>query len=184
MMKPLRALWVILLVVTFGSAPVAASAAAATASDSTDRLVELEKKAALEDRNKALVKRWLEELWNQGDYRVAGVLLAEDFERHSTDHPASGPDAYLAIIKSCHDGFPDSNIVQVDELLAEGDRVFVRWRWTGTHQADFLGVPASGKRIDVLGEDVIRIQDGRITDVWPLFDPLRVLLQIGAIEQR
>jgi predicted ester cyclase len=59
----------------------------------------------------------------------------------------------------------------------------LRWRWTGTHTAPFRGIAPSGKSIDVLGEDVIRIQDGRITDVWPLFDPLRLMLQIGAISE-
>jgi steroid delta-isomerase-like uncharacterized protein len=150
--------------------------------DSVSRLAVLESKARLEAANKALVKRWLQELWDEGDFSVAGELLSADFTRHSAEHPANDPDAYIAIIRSCHDGFPDTEIIQVDELLAEGDRVFVRWRWTGTDQAEFLGVPATGKAIDVYGEDVIRIQDGRITDVWPLFDPLRVMLQIGAIK--
>ena len=147
------------------------------------RLAELESQEAAEMANKALVKRWLEELWNQGDYRVANQLLAAEFQRHSEGYPASGPDAYVAIIKSCHDGFPDSKIVQVDELIADGNRVFVRWRWTGTHRAEFRGIGASGKTIDVLGEDVILIQDGKITDIWPLFDPLRLMLQIGAVQE-
>ncbi|MDZ4728351.1 MAG: ester cyclase [Xanthomonadales bacterium] len=151
--------------------------------DAAKRLAVLEKQAALEAANKELVQRWLEELWNQGDYRVASELLAANFERHSAGYPASGPDAYVAIIKSCHDGFPDTRITQVDELIADGDLVFVRWRWTGTHQAEFRGVPATGKAIDVLGEDVIRIADGKITDVWPLFDPLRLMLQIGAVKE-
>lgn len=150
--------------------------------DSATRLATLESKAQQEAANKALVKRWLEELWDAGDYSKVGEILSADFQRHSEGYPASGPDGYVAIIQSLHDGFPDSKITQVDELLADGDRVFVRWRWTGTHLADFRGIPASGKAIDVLGEDVIRIQNGRITDVWPLFDTLRALLQIGAIQ--
>jgi steroid delta-isomerase-like uncharacterized protein len=144
----------------------------------------LQAKAQQEAANRALVGRWLEELWNQADFSVVGELLAPEFQRHSAEQPASGPDAYLAIIKSCHDGFPDSNITLADEPLADSDRVFVRWRWVGTHQAAFAGIPASGRRIDVVGQDVIRIRDGRITDIWPLFDPLRLMLQIGAIEQR
>jgi steroid delta-isomerase-like uncharacterized protein len=156
---------------------------AAASSEVSPRLAELEAKTEQEAANKALVKRWLEELWNQGNFVVAEELLSPDFQRHSEGYPASGPHAYAAIVKSCHDGFPDTRIVQVDELIADGDRVFVRWRWTGTHQAEFRGVAATGKAIDVLGEDVIRIQDGRITDIWPLFDPLRLMLQIGALTE-
>ncbi|GAB5413720.1 MAG: hypothetical protein Cons2KO_13230 [Congregibacter sp.] len=143
----------------------------------------LEAKAATEAANKQLVRRWLSELWDQGNYKVAASLLSADFERHSEGYPATGPAAYAAIVKSCHDGFPDTKIVMVDELIADGDRVFVRWRWTGTHTAPFRGIAPSGKSIDVLGEDVIRIRDGRITDIWPLFDPLRLMLQIGAISE-
>ncbi len=156
---------------------------AAVSDEGGQRLAELEAKAQQEAANKALVERWLEELWNQGNFAVAEELLSADFRRHSEGYPASGPQAYAAIVKSCHDGFPDTRIVQVDELIADGDRVFVRWRWTGTHLAEFRGVAATGKPIDVLGEDVIRIQDGRITDIWPLFDPLRLMLQIGAVTE-
>ena len=143
----------------------------------------LEAKAAQEAANRALVRRWLSELWDQGNYTVATELLAPDFRRHSEGYPAVGPEAYADIVRSCHEGFPDTKITMVDGLIADGDRVFVRWRWTGTHTAVFRGVPASGREIDVLGEDVIRIRNGRITDIWPLFDPLRLMLQIGAVEQ-
>lgn len=147
------------------------------------QLPALEAKAATEAANKQLVRRWLSELWDQGNYEVASSLLSADFKRHSEGYPATGPEAYAAIVKSCHDGFPDTKIVMVDELIADGDRVFVRWRWTGTHTEAFRGIAPSGNAIDVLGEDVIRIQDGKITDIWPLFDPLRLMLQIGAISE-
>lgn len=146
-----------------------------------DKLAAFEAKAALEASNKALVRRWLAELWDEGHFAVASELLSPDFKRHSEGFPATGPEAYAAIVKSCHDGFPDTRIIMVDELIAEGDRIFVRWRWTGTHTEEFRGVAPTGNAIDVLGEDVIRIQDGRITDIWPLFDPLRLMLQIDAI---
>ncbi len=136
---------------------------------------------ALEQANKDATKRWLSELWDQGEYAVATELLTADFRRHSEGYPAVGPEAYAAIIKSCHDGFPDTKISLVD-LIAEGDKVFVRWHWTGTHQAEFRGVAATGKEISVYGEDLILFRDGKISDIWPLFDPLRLMLQIGAIE--
>jgi len=137
---------------------------------------------AQEDANKEITRRWLSELWDGGDYAVAAELLTADFKRHSTELPATGPEAYAAIIKACHDGFPDTKITLVD-LIAENDKVFVRWHWTGTHQADFLGVPATGKPIDVYGEDLIIFRDGKISEIFPLFDTLRVMLQIGAIEK-
>lgn len=161
--------------------PLGSVTAAWGAESDAERLARFDARADQESQNKALVRRWLAELWDQGDFAAASELLSADFTRHSQGFPARGPDAYAAIVKSCHDGFPDTRIVMVDELIAEGDRIFVRWRWTGTHKAEFRGFPATGKSIDVYGEDVIRIHDGRITDIWPLFDPLRLMLQIGAI---
>jgi len=138
-------------------------------------------RTAMEKANKEITRRWLSELWDGGNYAVAAELLTADFKRHSTELPATGPEAYAAIIKACHDGFPDTKITLVD-LIAEDDKVFVRWHWTGTHQADFLGVPATGKPIDVYGEDLIIFRDGKISEIFPLFDTLRVMLQIGAIQ--
>jgi steroid delta-isomerase-like uncharacterized protein len=173
--RPLVASVLLLVLGASGSGPLHGDAPGGPAA--------LEAKAAREAANKALVRRWLDELWDQGDYAVANELLVPDFRRHSAEYPANDPAAYAAIVKSCHDAFPDTRISLVDELIADGDRVFVRWRWTGTHRAAFRGIAATGRAIDVLGEDVIRIQDGRITDVWPLFDPLRLMLQLGAIER-
>jgi steroid delta-isomerase-like uncharacterized protein len=151
---------------------------------SRDKLAAYDAQAALELANKNLVRRWLAELWDGGDFAIASELLASDFKRHSEGYPATGPVAYANIVKSCHDAFPDTRIVLADALMADGDRVFVRWRWTGTHKAPFRGIAPTGKAIDLLGEDVILVKDGKITDIWPLFDPLRLMLQIGVLEQR
>lgn len=139
---------------------------------------------AMEQAHKDIIHRWLNELWDQGDYSVAAELLTEDFQRHSESegYAAEGPEAYAAIVKSCHDGFPDTRITLLD-VIAENDKVFVRWHWTGTHTAEFRGIPATGKEIDVYGEDLIHFRDGKISAIRPLFDPLRLMLQIGAIEQ-
>ena len=155
----------------------------AKAASEEQELAAFRAQAKTEFENKELVRRWLSELWDQARFEVADELLAEKFTRHSEGYPAQGPDAYVAIIKSCHDAFPDPRITMVGEPIAEGDRVFVRWRWTGTHEGTFRGVTPTYREIDVLGEDVIRVEDGRITDVWPLFDPLRLMFQLGAVLQ-
>ncbi len=151
---------------------------------SETELAEYRARVALEQAHKDIIHRWLSELWDQAHYSVAAELLTADFKRHSESegYAAEGPEAYAAIIKSCHDGFPDSRITLVD-MIAENDKVFVRWHWTGTHTAEFRGIPASGKAISVYGEDLIHFRDGKISGIWPLFDPLRLMLQIGAIEQ-
>jgi len=154
------------------------------AANSETELAEFRVRVAMEQTHKDIIHRWLNELWDQGNFSVATELLTEDFQRHSESegYAAEGPEAYAAIVKSCHDGFPDTRITLVD-MIAENDKVFVRWHWTGTHTAEFRGIPASGNEISVYGEDLIQFRDGKISAIWPLFDPLRLMLQIGAIEQ-
>lgn len=142
-----------------------------------------ESKKAIEEANKALIKRWLAELWDKGNYAVAQEILVPDFIRHSKAAPATGPKQYAAIVKSCHDAFPDTKIELVD-MIAEGDKVFVRWSWTGTHKAAFRKIPPTGKKIHVFGCDLIRIKDGKLVELWPLFDPLRLMKQLGILSMR
>ena len=174
--------YLLISALSFGACHVQADMQAQSAKADETQLAEYQARIALEQAHKAIIQRWLDELWDQADFSVATELLTEDFKRHSEGYPAVGPEAYAAIIKSCHDGFPDTRITLVD-MIAENDKVFVRWHWTGTHTAEFRGVPASGKEINVYGADLIQFRDGKISDIWPLFDPLRLMLQIGAIEQ-
>jgi steroid delta-isomerase-like uncharacterized protein len=76
--------------------------------------------------------------------------------------------------------FPDLH-VQPDELLdAEGDRVVVRWTASGTHSGDaFLGQPASGRAFSISGIDIIRIEDGRVAEIWQAEDGIGLLKQLG-----
>lgn len=66
-------------------------------------------------------------------------------------------------------------------MLAEGDKVAVRYTGSGTHQGDFAGIPASGKRVTIKGIDMFRMADGKITEEWLNFDQLSMLQQMGAI---
>jgi len=75
---------------------------------------------------------------------------------------------------------PDSQVT-VQHVVGEGDLVATHWTVTGTHQAEFLGVPATGRQVAVEGMNVYRLADGRITDVWTQFDGLGLMDQLGAL---
>jgi steroid delta-isomerase-like uncharacterized protein len=79
------------------------------------------------------------------------------------------------------EAFPDLQ-VKVIESIADGDRVAVRNVMTGTHNADFAGVPASGNRIEVPSTDVLRIEDGKLAEFWPLCDTARMFSQLNAMK--
>ncbi len=76
--------------------------------------------------------------------------------------------------------FPDYQ-VDVQHILGEGDPVATHWTLSGTHQAEFYGIPATGRSVTVEGMNVFRLVDGRITEVWTQFDALGVMQQIGAL---
>ncbi|HEX5017438.1 MAG TPA: ester cyclase [Actinomycetes bacterium] len=74
--------------------------------------------------------------------------------------------------------------VDVEQSIADGDRVAVRMTMTGTHTGDFAGVPASGNQIDVPSCDVLRIQDGKVAEYWPLCDTARLFSQLNQVQVR
>jgi predicted ester cyclase len=66
-------------------------------------------------------------------------------------------------------------------MVAEGDLVSARFVFTGTHQGEFMGVPATGKRVEVEGFDLVRVRDGRATEHWGQMDAMALMQQLGAI---
>jgi steroid delta-isomerase-like uncharacterized protein len=77
--------------------------------------------------------------------------------------------------------FPDLRVHLGEVLAAEDDKVVTRSHWTGTHQGDFMGVPASGKAVDVNFIDIWRIEDGLLVESWVRMDFLSLMQQIGAV---
>jgi steroid delta-isomerase-like uncharacterized protein len=130
--------------------------------------------------HKALVNRFFEGV-NAGDLSVVDDLLTDDFVEHE-EFP--GIPANKAGVKQFFEmfrtAFPDLRMER-KETLADGDLVCVRSITTGTHENEFMGVPATGKRIEVEGFDMVRIPDDRITEHWGAFDAMTLMQQVGAI---
>ncbi len=105
-------------------------------------------------------------------------LIADDFVEHE-DLP--GLPATRAGVRQLfemfHAGFSDATFA-VDELIAEGDKVSIRGHLTGAHRAEFMGVPASGRTIDVLVFDVFRIDGGKVVEHWGLMDAGTMMAQL------
>jgi predicted ester cyclase len=75
--------------------------------------------------------------------------------------------------------FPDLHW-SVDEQIVEGDKVATRFEWTGTHRAEFLGIPATGRKVKVWGIVIDRLEAGRVKDTRILMDTLGLMMQLGA----
>jgi steroid delta-isomerase-like uncharacterized protein len=116
------------------------------------------------DENKALVRRHLEEGVNLGRPEVWVDIMAEDFLLH---HPLVEPgrSSYAAALGLLRAGFPDLN-VEVLDLLAENDRVMVRYIERGTHTGDFVGLPPTGRTYEKHGFALYRIAKGQLAECW------------------
>jgi steroid delta-isomerase-like uncharacterized protein len=80
------------------------------------------------------------------------------------------------------EAFPDLRAT-VEEIVEEGDRIAVRATFTGTHDGEFMGIPASGRTISIQAMDVVRVVDGRAAEHWGVTDVMGLMQQIGAIPQ-
>jgi steroid delta-isomerase-like uncharacterized protein len=130
--------------------------------------------------NEALVRRFFEEFCNQRRAEVAEEIVTADFASHGPQAPpAHGPDglkARVGLYQESVDGHWN-----VDELFSAGDRVVARWRGTGTHVGDLMGVAPTGKPIEVEAISVFRITDGKIAEEWTVWDALGLLQQVEAV---
>ena len=138
------------------------------------------------DPNRALVERFYEEGFNQGNAAVIDEIFAADFNNHSLSAGpswASGRELYRREIVAFHDAFPDLRIT-VDDWIVGGDMVVARVTWTGTHIGDLPGAPGSGNRFEASGIYIYRVSDGKIVESWSEFDRAGFLRQLGVTEAR
>lgn len=94
-------------------------------------------------------------------------------------HGLEGHNAIVALFRAA---FPDQ-WWQIEDLIAEGDRVVARTTMTGTHRGDFFGIPATGRAVTLSGVHIMRIADGRIAEHWGNNDDLGLMRQLGAIPE-
>jgi steroid delta-isomerase-like uncharacterized protein len=133
------------------------------------------------DENKEIVRRYLKGAWDEGDMSVADQLLAPDF-RSLNVPPGSGNDreAEKQLISMFLAGFGNFTSTFEDQV-AEGDTVLSRWTATGTHQAPFFGVPATGRVIPMSGTEMATVRDGQIQDIHAIFDMVGLLQELGVV---
>lgn len=120
---------------------------------------------SLED-NKALVCRFLDEVYNKGNLAVADELVAEDYASHNQlELEVLGPEGIKQVAVLQRNAFPDL-ATQVDDILAEGDKVVVRGVDRGTHQGPFMGFAPTGRQFVITWIDIFRIENGKLAEAW------------------
>jgi predicted ester cyclase len=133
------------------------------------------------DDIKALVRRMIGEVINQGEEALTSELVASTYVGHSVNHPSPGspgPDGFVQALGLLRKPFPDLSFT-IEDVIAEGTRVATRGTFRGTHQSEFMGVSPQGTQVEVAYMDIWRIENGRVVESWVQMDRLGILKQLG-----
>jgi steroid delta-isomerase-like uncharacterized protein len=132
----------------------------------------------MSEANKLVVTRWFEQVWNQKNEAAIDQMFHPDGKAHGfpdAESVLAGPEAFKAVYRSFCGAFPDLR-VHIEDVVAEGDRVAVRWKVTMTHLGDHLGFPATGKSAVLDGSSFVTVKGDQILDGWNQMD-LQAMLQ-------
>jgi len=160
---------VILLCFTFGCQDKEAMA----------ELEEFRAQKEVEEQNKELVKReW--EAWNKGDFETFKELLAPDYACYfpSGSTTPMSQEENIEVRKMLQKAFPDISW-SMEELIATEDKVIIRCIERGTHEGEFMGIPATGNKYESSEISIRRIENGKVVECWEQLDLLGLMQQLG-----
>ena len=132
--------------------------------------------------NKAIIRRFLEGIFSQGNPDVVDELAAPNFVVHDPSSEAEEVDAQgvKESIAWSHSAFPDLRVT-IEDQVGEGDKVATRWTVRGTHQGEMMGVAPTGNQVTFTGTQTDYILGGKIVESWSNWDTLGMLQQISAV---
>jgi predicted ester cyclase len=124
------------------------------------------------EENKAVVRRYLEEMVNGADYVVAEEIIAPDYVNHTAGGGiGSGRAGYVQGLPALHTAFPDWHVT-IEGMIGEGDVVVDRFILRATHVGSANGIAATGRRTEALGMHMWRVMDGKLVEGWYVTDAL------------
>jgi len=133
------------------------------------------------EQNKQLIRRLIYEDINRGDQEVAAQIIAPDFVDH-TNPPGMqhGLEGHNMIVSLFNAAFSDFGF-EIEDMIAEGDKVAIRVTMRGTHTGELFGIPPTGRHVTVSGIHFIRIANDRVAEHWGTNDDLGLMRQLGVI---
>jgi steroid delta-isomerase-like uncharacterized protein len=138
----------------------------------------------MSEENKALARRVIEELFIRGNLEVSDELIAPNYIFHDPASPEEvrSPEGFKHFASTFRRAFPDLQVT-IEDQIAEGEKVVTRYTARGTHQGELMGLPASGKRVTIVGASVTRASGGKLAETWDHYDALGMMQQIGVIPE-
>jgi steroid delta-isomerase-like uncharacterized protein len=133
------------------------------------------------ETNKATVRRMLEQVWNEHRVDLIDEFFTEDIVNHVVGFPSSsGLEEAREGITMNLNAIPDQKLTIEDEI-AEGDKVVVRWTSRGTHQGELYSIPATGKQFTNSGMTIYRLANAKIAELWFIGDNMGLMQQLGVV---
>lgn len=130
--------------------------------------------------NKAVVRRWFEEVWNKGRAAAIDDMLAANGVIHGLGQSLHGPSEFKTFHAAYRTAFPDIKI-HIDDIVAEGDTVAIRWSAVATHGGTLLGAAATNKVVKFTEMGFARVQNGKIVEGWNNYDELGIFGSLGMV---
>jgi len=137
--------------------------------------------AADGDANKALYRNFMDEVWNRRDLTAIDRYLAPDFVEHNKNLPPgmAGRKQFVTAVQAA---FSDYH-AEVEEVVADGDRVVARVQWTGTQDGPFQGRPPTHRKLRFWTADFFRVADGKLAEHWDVVDSLPRAIALGLVPE-
>jgi steroid delta-isomerase-like uncharacterized protein len=132
------------------------------------------------EQNKALVRRFVDEIFVKGNSEAVDELLADDFVGHTWPGTGDGKADLKNAIERVSAGLSDPKFT-IEDMIAEDDRVAVRLTASARQTGTFMGMPGSGKTYEIGEIHIFRIRDGKFVEHWHQFDSMGMMQQLGAL---
>ena len=132
------------------------------------------------EENKALVRRLIEEAWNEGNLATIDEILSPDYVLHIDAPGPPGREGYKQDVTMHRTAFPDLRFT-IEDMVAEGDKVVLRATLRGTHKGEYIGIAPTGKQITLTAISIRRIEGGQIAEEWVELDMLGLMQQLGVV---
>jgi steroid delta-isomerase-like uncharacterized protein len=133
------------------------------------------------EENKTIFRRYVEEVGNEGKLELADEIF-DRYLAHQPDGSAleRGPEDVKRFMGEFQEAFPDFH-TEIEDQIAEDDKVVTRWTMRGTHRGEFRGIAPTGNALEITGIGIFRFSEGKVVESWDNFDQLGMMRQLGAI---
>lgn len=138
----------------------------------------------MSEKNEVLVRCFYDNLFTLGKMNVTALdsYLADNFVGHDLPSGLSGREGYKKFVGMLAVSFSDTTPIKFHQMIGNDDKMVVRWSSTGTHTGEFMGIPATGRRITIKGIDILCLAEDKIVDLWQEMDLLGIIRQLSAFE--